>query len=79
MKSATSTGDSTSARKGRGGFMKTHHVWWPHMDREPLFNPFVPVTHQRYPAPEPINADEEQEGEEIQSNEAEERSPGDNE
>jgi len=59
--------------------MKTHHVWWPHMDREPLFNPFVPVTQRRIPEPEPINADEEQAGDEIQSSEAEERSPGDNE
>jgi hypothetical protein len=48
------------------------------MDREPLFNPFVPVTQQRYPAPEPIDADEEQAGEPIQSSETEERSPGDN-
>jgi hypothetical protein len=27
--------------------MKTHHVWWPHLDREPIFNPFVPTTQQR--------------------------------
>jgi len=52
--------------------MKTHHVWWPHMDREPLFNPFVPVTQQRYPAAEGerIDSAEEQEQEqptEIQS------------
>jgi len=54
--------------------MKTHHVWWPHMDREPLFNPFVPVTQQRYPASEGerIDSAEEQEQEqatEIQSEE----------
>jgi hypothetical protein len=22
--------------------MKTHHVWWPHLDRAPMLNPFVP-------------------------------------
>lgn len=47
--------------------MKTHHVWWPHMDREPLFNPFVPVTQQRVPEPEPINAEEEQAEDDLQS------------
>jgi hypothetical protein len=58
--------------------MKTHHVWWPHMDREPLFNPFVPVTQQRQPTSEPINAEEEQADDEIQSTETEEPSSGDN-
>jgi hypothetical protein len=56
--------------------MKTHHVWWPHMDREPLFNPFVPVTQQRHPEPEPIDLGEEeheQPNEETPSAEA----PGD--
>ena len=54
--------------------MKTHHVWWPHMDREPLFNPFVPVTQQRLPEPEPINAEEEQAEDEPRSEEERDRS-----
>jgi hypothetical protein len=57
--------------------MKTHHVWWPHMDREPLFNPFVPVTQQRVPEPEPINAEEEQPEDDLQSDEEQDRSPPD--
>jgi hypothetical protein len=74
-----STGDQTSAREDEEVPMKTHHVWWPHMDREPLFNPFVPVTQQRQPTPQPIDADEEQAHDEIESHEPEERAPGDNE
>jgi len=57
--------------------MKTHHVWWPHMDREPLFNPFVPVTQQRVPEPEPIDAEDEQADDEAHSEEASQRSPSD--
>ena len=58
--------------------MKTHHVWWPHMDREPLFNPFVPVTQQRYPEPQPIDAEEEEPSdEETLSREPQERPPTD--
>ena len=57
--------------------MKTHHVWWPHMDREPLFNPFVPVTQQRLPEPEPINAEEERVDDDTQAEEAGDRSPAD--
>jgi hypothetical protein len=53
--------------------MKTHHVWWPHLDREPLFNPFVPVTQQRYPSSEAERIDsaeeEQQQPNEIQSEE----------
>lgn len=56
--------------------MKTHHVWWPHMDREPLFNPFVPATQQRYPEPEPINADEEEQAsEEMQADAGQDPAP----
>jgi len=28
-------------------FMKTHHPWWPHLDRDPIFNPFVSITERR--------------------------------
>jgi hypothetical protein len=52
--------------------MKMHHVWWPHMDREPLFNPFVPVTQQRQPSAEPERidaAEEEEQPTEIRSEE----------
>jgi hypothetical protein len=27
--------------------MKSHTVWWPHLDRAPIFNPFIPVTERR--------------------------------
>lgn len=27
--------------------MKSHQVWWPHLDRAPIFNPFIPVTERR--------------------------------
>ena len=26
--------------------MKTHFAWRPHMDRDPLFNPFIPSERQ---------------------------------
>jgi hypothetical protein len=59
--------------------MKTHHVWWPHLDREPLFNPFVPVTQQRYPASDSERIDsaeeEEQQPTEIQSESEEDPKP----
>jgi hypothetical protein len=27
--------------------MKSHTVWWPHLDRAPIFNPFIPTTEHR--------------------------------
>ena len=28
--------------------MKSHTVWRPHLDREPIFNPFVPTTERHW-------------------------------
>lgn len=46
--------------------MKGHRPWQPHLDRDPLFNPFVPTTvrpfgndHVEF-APEEAEEDEEQ-------------------
>jgi hypothetical protein len=44
---------------GRGaleGFMRRHFAWRPHLDRDPLFNPFVPS--ERRPIVEHIGTDE---------------------
>jgi hypothetical protein len=62
--------------------MNKHHVWWPHLDREPLFNPFVPVTQQRYPTSEAEridSAEEEAPNEEAPSSNEDEKpaAPGD--
>lgn len=45
--------------------MKTHHPWWPHLDRDPIFNPFVSVTGRR-PTSDRIEVSdaEEEEGDE---------------
>jgi len=58
--------------------MKAHHPWWPHIDRDPIFNPFVPVTDRR-PASDRIevsDAEEEEDGETAAEQPAE-RSPAD--
>ncbi len=48
--------------------MKAHRPWQPHLDRDPLFNPFVPTTVRPF-AEEPVEftpdeSDEAVEGEE---------------
>jgi hypothetical protein len=30
--------------------MKSHNVWRPRLDRDPLFNPFVPATEHHLPS-----------------------------
>lgn len=27
--------------------MRMRHPWWPHLDIDPIFNPFIPVTARR--------------------------------
>ncbi len=58
--------------------MKTHHVWWPHLDREPIFNPFVPVTQTR-PAQDRVELGDEEEaqGDENAPEQAGDRSSAD--
>lgn len=49
--------------------MKTHRVWWPNVDRAPIFNPFIPETVRRSVSGrvEFPDVEEEQEDAETQS------------
>jgi hypothetical protein len=49
--------------------MKTHHVWWPHLDRSPIFNPFIPG------GTNPGSASDRIELREIEDEEGDEESP----
>ena len=45
--------------------MKTHHPWWPHLDFEPIFNPFVSII-ERWPSGDRIELPETEEEESQQ-------------
>jgi hypothetical protein len=58
--------------------MKTHHVWWPHLDRSPIFNPFIPTTNPRSSSDRIELPDiEDEEGDEELPVQPEDRSPAD--
>jgi hypothetical protein len=58
--------------------MKTHHPWWPHLDRDPIFNPFVSVVERR-PTSDRIELSdtEEDQGDEREVEHAGNPSPAD--
>ena len=37
----------TSKSGAQEAFMRTHHPWWPYIDLDPIFNPFIAVTVRR--------------------------------
>lgn len=50
MESALWAVHSHAFRGAEEAVMKSHSVWWPHLDRDRLFNPFVPVTDHHPPS-----------------------------